>query len=267
MENLAHNEEPFPALSPEQEEEFRKLQVLIGQGGNVFERINKDLSVEIEGQFSDYIDDFERAFKNRKSISVYDKIGRPEFVEACYLNDEEIVAAFERIVGVLEKHNIILDVICDYEDRERLLYTFITEELFLEETDDTNVRGMMTHFIYEEFHENHLYELEETSRCFLKSFFDKGSNYYELYVKNDFENPMELSAFRGAFASFSLHRLEFTEMFFDTEEAMAGFMIDFSGVLKKSSAILSFSGEGTIIFDYKYGYWYVKNVDLPMDML
>ena len=51
------------------------------------------------------------------------------------------------------------------------------------------------------------------------------------------------------------------------EEAMADFMIDFSGVLKKSGDILRFSGEGTIIFDYQYGYWYVKNVDLPMDIL
>ena len=264
MENLANNDDAVPHLSAAQEKEFRKLEVLMGPGGNVFERMNQDLSVEIEGQFLDYVDDFDRAFKNRKRISVYDKIGRPEFEEACYLNDDEIVVALRKIEGMLEAYNIVLDVICDYENRERLLYTFITEELFLKETDDMNVRGMVTHFIYEEFHANHLYGIEEGCRSFLKSYFDKASDYYELYVKNDFEDPMELSAFRAAFGSLWMGRLEFVEIIYDSEEAMASFDIEFTGVMKRSSEILSFTGEGTITFDYKYGYWYVKNVDLPM---
>ena len=264
MKNSDYNDEPFPELTPAQEHEFSKLQFLIGYGGTVFEKINKDLSVEIEGQFMDYADDFDRAFKNRKSINIYEKIGRPEFKDACYLNDEEISLALKKIEDIMEQHNMVLDVICDYENKDRLLYTFITEELFLEETDDMKVRGMMTHFIYEEFHQNHSYDIEEASRSFLKSYFDKMSDYYELYVRNEFENPIQLSAFRGVFSTFTMHKLEFTEILFDADEALAGFEIDFSGVLKKSSEILSFRGEGVITFDYKYGFWYVKNVELPM---
>ena len=264
MKNSDSNEEPLPELNAAQEHEFSKLKFLIGYGGTVFEQINKDLSAEIEGEFMDYAEEFDRAFKNRKIISVYNKLGRPEFIEACYLNDEEIALELKRIEAVLEEHNMVLDVICEYENIDRLLYTFITEELFFEEMDDMKVKGMITHFIYEEFHQNHTYDIEEACRSFLKSYFDKVSDYYELYVKNEFENPVQLSAFRAAFATFTMYKLEFTEVLYDAEEALTSFDIDFSGVLKKSSEILSFKGEGIITFDYKYGFWYVKNVELPM---
>jgi hypothetical protein len=264
MANKDNNEGELPKLNIEQENEFKKLKLSLEHGAEFLDFKSKtDLPPEIEGQFLDYISNFETAFKNAKPISVYEKIGKPEFKAAATLSDDELVVELERIEAIMRQNNLNLDVLCDYENEGRLIYTFITEELFLSETDDMNVFGMTTNFIYEEFHQNHKYDIEHGCADFLRSYFDKTSDFYEQYMQEDAENHIELNHFRTAFDSFSFNKLETSETTFGEENGITTFEIDFSGIMEGSHETLSFIGKGTMSFNYKYGYWYVKNVKLP----
>lgn len=54
---------------------------------------------------------------------------------------------------------------------EREAYRFITEELLDEEIDDIQIPGMVTHFVYEEFHPNDREDAKMWAEEFLSAFF------------------------------------------------------------------------------------------------
>lgn len=177
MKDENNNESELPKLNTKEENEFKKLKLSIEHGTTFFGKSNSNLPPEIECQFLDYISNFENAFQNAKQITVYEKIGKPEFKPEGTLSDEEITVELERIEEIMHQNNIRLDVLCDYENEDRLIYAFITEELFLSKIDEMNVPGMMSHFTYEEFHQNHKYDLEQATEDFLKMFLDKKSKF------------------------------------------------------------------------------------------
>ena len=92
----------------------------------------------------DYISNFENAYQNAKPISVFEKIGSPEFKLEVTLSDNEINVELERIMNIMNQNGLDLSILADYENENRLIYSFITKELFLHEIDDMNMRGMVT---------------------------------------------------------------------------------------------------------------------------
>lgn len=265
MEHEYPNEDEFPKLNIQQENEFKKLKLSIEHDANFFGKSDSNLPPEIEGQFLDYISDFENAFKNAKRITVYEKLGKPEFKPAKSLSDYELTAALNVLIELMQTHNMGLDVLCDYEDEDRLVYTFITSELFLSEIDDINVAGMITHFIYEDFHQNHKYDLENATQDFLKMFLNKKSKFFKEYHKEDATNHEELNNFRFLFKKFKMNYFEITNLIFDENEAKVNFNIDFWGKLKATDSKTFYSGVGSMTFKYEYGFWYVRMVELPIN--
>jgi hypothetical protein len=266
MKDKESNEEELPKLTIREENEFKKLKLALEHGIDFPDfKLKTKLSPEIEGQFLDHISNFESAFLNAKQITVYEKIGKPVFKPAATLSDDEITVELEKIEKTMHRNNLNLDVLCDYENKERLIYSFITEELFLIEIDDMNVLGMRTNFIYEEFHQNHKYDLELATEDFLKMFFNKKSDFYDQYHSKDALNQEELNNFRSLFKKFKMNFFDFYEITFDEQNAKAEFNIDFWAKIKGTDAKISYSGDGSMTFEYKYGYWYVKNVNLPIN--
>jgi hypothetical protein len=266
MTNKDNNEEELPKLNIEQENEFKKMKLSIEHGAEFLNFKSKtDLSPEIEGQFLDYISNFESAYKNAKQITVYEKIGKPEFKPALTLSDDEIVLELDKIKQLMHRNNLGLDVLCNYENEDRLIYTFITEELFFHEIDDLNIPDLNTNFIYEEFHQNHKYDLEQATEDFLRMFLDKKSDFYDEYHSDDALNHIELNNFRTLFKKFKMEFFEFQKVTFDEENAKVEFNIDFWAQIKGTDAKIYYSGDGTMTFHYEYGYWYVRNVNLPIN--
>lgn len=266
MENKDNNEEELPKLTIEQENEFKKLKLAIEHGA-VFPdfKSENNLPPEIEGQFLDYVSNFENAYKNAKTITVYKKIGEPEFKTAATLSDDEVTVELEKMEQLMHQNNLNLDVLCNYENEDRLLYTFITEELFLSEIDDMNVPGMVTNFIYEEFHQNHKYDLERATEDFLRMFLNPKSDFYDEYHSKDALNHEALNTFRSLFKKFKMEFFEFTNITFDELHAKVEFDINFWGKIKGTDAKIYYSGDGNMTFKYEYGYWYVQNVNLPIN--
>ena len=130
--------------------------------------------------------------------------------------------------------------------------------------NDLNIPGMVTNFIYEEFHQNHKYDLEHATEEFLKMFLNTKSDFYDEFHSEDATNHEELNNFRSLFKKFKIKFLEFRAIIFDEKDAKVDFEIDFWAKIKGSGNKMYYSGIGNMTFEYEYGYWYVRKVTLPI---
>lgn len=265
MNKEENHEEELPKLNIKQENEFKKLKLNLEHGAIFPDQMHPDLPPEIESIFLDSIMNFENAYQNVKQISVFDKLGKPEFKPTDALSNEEISIELDRIMDLMAQNGLALDVLCDYEDQDRLIYSFITTELFLHEINDMNVPVMVFNFIYEEFHQNHKYDLEHATEDFLRMFFNTKSDFYDEYHSKDATNHEELNNFRSLFKKFKMKFFKFKDIAFDEQNAKVEFNIDFCAKIKGTDSKISYSGDGKITFEYEYGYWYVRKVVLPIN--
>ena len=166
------------------ENEILKLKMQAESGAYFSENTNADLPPEIENEFLRHVQQFENAWKDVKVTKVYDLAGKPEFKKADELLPNEIEKELEKLFALLNNHNINLDVLGKYEPLT--IYRFITEELFEHETDDMQMPGMTTNFIYEEFHPNHTMGIEEKTKYFLGHWFEKNFNEYSWELNDPF---------------------------------------------------------------------------------
>ena len=145
------------------ENELLQLKLKAELGGEFVS--TKTLSPDLENTFLKNVLEFEHAFANTKQVKIFDFLGRPSFKKSSELADHEIEKALENVCALLEEKNIEADFSGDYDSR--LKYAFITGELFEHETDDIQIPGMITHFMYEEFHPNHKMDIEARSIDFI----------------------------------------------------------------------------------------------------
>lgn len=258
-------EEELPKLDIHDENKFKKLKLSIEHGANYFGESNANVPPEIEGPFLDYIANFENASKNAKQITVFKKLGEPEYKPESTLTNDEITIELERIELLMLNHGMNLDVLADYTDEERLIYKFITEELFEHEITDMNLLGLQTCFIYEEFHPNHEYDLKRYTEDFLRMFFNKKDDYYKRSHSEEATNHIALNNFRSLFNEFKMTFFKFQEITFDEQDASVRFNIDFWAKIKGTNTKINYLGEGNLTFKFEYGYWYLREVILPIN--
>jgi hypothetical protein len=151
---------------------------------NAFFGGSDELSPEIETEFLLHVQQFEDAWKNVKYVKVHDLVGKPDFKKAGELSDSEIKAGLEKLLKLLNCHNINLAVSGQYDPS--IIYRFITEELFEHETDDLQLPGMTKNFAYEEFHPNHNADIEECARMFLEHWFKQNFDEHSWELNDPF---------------------------------------------------------------------------------
>lgn len=245
-----------------QENELKRMKLKMEYGADFpLEFRNEDLPPEIESQFLDNVMEFEKAFHQSDRIPVFEFIGRPEFRKNEEITDDEISAELDRIMQVLNNNQIVLDTLCEVEDRE--LYRFITEELFYHETDNMKMPGWVTHFTYEEFHPNHEYDLRRSCTEFLESFLNHGNDYFNIHLTKEAEANSWFANFRNAFKSFQINQLEVSHIEFDEVRAVVRFNIRFDAIIEGSNLKETFAGEGEMKFVFQYDYWYINEISLP----
>ena len=140
------------------ENEFLKMKLMLENGAKFEISEENKLPAAVENEFLTNMAAFEKQFAEHKTIKVFDKIGRPaHFKPVAEIPDEEIEKAWEELSGYLDEHGISLGV-CSPNISKRELYRFATEELFEHETDDMDLPGWTTNFIYDEFHPDTVYD-------------------------------------------------------------------------------------------------------------
>jgi len=130
----------------------KKKDNLREQFGMRSEGHSEDLSPRAEGEWLDYITDFERQFENAKQISVREQIGNPPIKPLEEIPPDELEGELDALFELLYQRNVIINFNHEPEDREA--YRFIVDELLDEMMDDIAFPDMYTLFSYEDFHPN-----------------------------------------------------------------------------------------------------------------
>ena len=156
-------EEEFNNLSEEEklkaENDFLKMKIMLERGAEFHATEGAAaLPPDVENLFLLNLIEFEKQFDSSKTITVFDKIGKPaQFKPSGEITDMEIGQAWNELLGYMSNHGIELSASSpNVSDRE--LYRFAIEELFDHEMDDINIPGMVNGFIYDEFHPDYIYD-------------------------------------------------------------------------------------------------------------
>ena len=238
--------------------------------------MNSQLPAELENEWLNYIYNFEKLHKEAKEISIYEKLGKPEYKKIADLNNEEVTSELSRLLNLMEENNLILNFLCDYDDR--IKYEFITEELFAEEIEDVRIEGMMTNFIYEEFHQNHEYDIKEAVSSYFNYFLCQEINEEHIgfiHLNNVIkykdktlskENYIKIvKCFREEVRPAGVELIEFYNITFDTEKKFG----NASGIISYAviengmpSANVSDVFKIDLIYD-EFGYWIINGIRFP----
>jgi hypothetical protein len=234
------------------------------------------LDPEIENKWLNNIYNFEQQYRERKRTKVYNMIGKPPFPKWDTLDKKQLSIELLRLLAVMEERHIVLDCCVEYDDA--IIYKFITEELFEYEMDDIFIDGMIQHFIYEEFHPNHDYDLRRHTIDFIKTLLSKNWNEkYDIYslakiVRLGDKDLSQLTvasmiiAFQEAHSSFEIGSIQIKNATFDLEKNMATVVADIAYVAYGSEIkYRSFIGQGIFDFSYhkEYTGWDICGIDFP----
>lgn len=253
------------------ENELLKLK-LQTEFGMLEHGVSSGLSPEVENMWLNNIYAFEAQFKNAKKVKVYDAIGRPAFKKVEDLSDEEVTKGLAEVELLMDKRGIALDCCCDYDNR--IIYRFITEELFECEMDDISIPGMVCHFIYEEYHPNHDHDLRQDTERFMRNLLELEWNpEYDLYSlaetvkikKRSFERKAA-SALIVEFQSgrkFEIKQFEIMEVSFNLEQKVGSVSanIEYRDLSKHEDEIVKGACSVSYIFDEPA--WRVSRFRLP----
>lgn len=253
----------MPELSIEDENKFKRIKLELEHNAN-FSMSDTDIPPEIESMFLDNVMQFENQFKDAKQITIGEKIGNPKFANSENLSAEQLEKELEQLFALLQQHTIILDVLYDYENENKLLYDFITLEFLDHETNDISIPGMMSHFTYEEFYPNHYEDLKKDSLEFWTRFLGEKNEHFDEYTLSDLENSDELINFRNAFECFKEVQINIEKIEFNLEEAkgIAIVNLNFKGIVDSQNEI-DFNCQSAMHFKYQYEYWYLKEAKIP----
>ncbi len=251
------------------ENEFRKAKLIAETGAFFFEE--EKISPELEKEFLDYIEYFNRQAHERELISVYDFIGKPEFRND--LKDGEIKDALDHLLDYMYEKNISLTTLAEVSDKE--LYRFITEELFLYEIDNIRMTGMTHCFTYEDFHPNHVYDITHSTEEFINHIFNGDPEdthfvyspaFTALSGKQVSEHQLKyiIECFQAYYSDKEILSLHLQEPTIDKEKsANIEIFLEWKGKPLLSEVFEQYSGKGIINLMQEFGFWSVCGVQIP----
>lgn len=255
------------------ENEIKKMKLSLEHGANFFSPSENKLSPEQEGQWLNHVQKFEDSYAKSKRIMLYDFIEKPIYKPLNEILEVEINFELKRILNLLGQKGVCIDTICKVDDRE--LYRFITEELFLEETDDMMIEGMTQNFIYEEFHPNHEHDIKNHCKEFLEVILNKKRSLNpsfmamsnEIYFNNGIlkqeDVVKKMEAFREAFSSFKLQHFKIASLKIAEDIADVGFEIDYTGIIEGRNVSKRFAGSGGFGLKFENDYWCINKISIP----
>ncbi len=241
------------------ENEIRKIKLSLETGAQFMEDPEMPgIPPELENEFLNYIEQFETMHADSPRISVYDKIGRPEFKKVADLDDADIETELDDLFDLLLKKGIGVDAIYEVDDRE--MYRFITEDLFhYEMYVMPAMEGMMSQFTYEEFYPNDDEDIRQNALNFYEAFLDLNKNFFTTFVRD--ENNPWFENFRNAYMGFEPRNFEVINYTIQEEHVLLHFNIDFLAFLDERQTH-HFNGKGSMTMDND-GYWSITNVEFP----
>ena len=259
-------------LNEKKKEDLRK------QYGMSFEDHNEEMSPQAESEWLDNIAEFERQFENARTITVRERIGDPQVKPLADLAGAELAGELDRLFELLSENDIAVDFLHEQTDRE--MYRFLTEELLEEEIDDIQIPGMVSHFIYEEFHPNDEDDITDAIEEFLFTLFNgdfkdpQGMHDHilsEESMHDSLDNLVKLEEFKlllgdfyDAYPLLTGHEVEIKSILVDGDQAVAVTRIKWHGRPKGEKVVVDREG----LSEYRlarsiYGGWDITQANIP----
>lgn len=259
--------------------ELKKKKLKDKYGGQFTEP--NELPPDVEEEWLNYLEEFEKQFENAKGITVWQYMGKPPFMTIDELLPEDISYELDRLIDLMHEKSIDLCTLCEVDDA--VLYEFITEEFFQHEMSGISIPGMTHNFTYEEFHPNNRLDIKHAIDYFLEMTLGKmkdlgGEGYSLLCIdtenyKDADGNRVEkqiitnsINNFLDAFDYFDVETYDELKVELNAEEtdAMVGFWIHFKGLFENGSEAYDFKGHGCFkLKPAKYDGWDIYHIDLP----
>ncbi len=154
------------------ENEFLKIKLKAQYGDSFQMGISADMPLEIENQFLKSMMAFEDEYANAEYVTVFERLGSPEYKPLKELDEVELNNSIKRLMKLLHNNDIKLDILDGPYDA-KIIYQFITDELFTRKVESKPLAGMTSNFIYEEFHPNHKADIIKRTHSFLLNWFGR----------------------------------------------------------------------------------------------
>ena len=154
------------------ENEFLKIKLKAQYGDSFQMGISADMPLEIENQFLKSMMAFEDEYANAEYVTVFERLGSPEYKPLKELDEVELNNSIKRMMKLLHNNDIKLDILDGPYDA-KIIYQFITDELFTLKVESKPLAGMTSNFIYEEFHPNHKADIIKRTHSFLLNWFGR----------------------------------------------------------------------------------------------
>ena len=256
------------------ENEFLKMKLMLEHGAAFDSNENNGLPAELENLFLNNVATFEKQFADHKTIKIFDKIGRPgHFKPANEIPESEITKAWNELHDYLNEYGLDLNV-CSPNISSRELYRFTIEELFEEETDDMDLPGWTTNFIYDEFHPDPVYDNSRmVENDLFREIFRKEEMFSEYsFVKKEilfngksYKNYQALktmiSLFQSAFDEITLEECTITSC--EVEETISIVKGKYRANAKTGNDEMFFEGNFSVeLLLGNFGYWDMKKIDI-----
>lgn len=210
------------------ENEFLKLKMMAEFGGNFVG--SDDIPPDVENQFLKQIMAFHQQQESAAKVSIYKFIGEPEYNHVHDLSEKEVKRELKKLLRLLKKHGIHLEVLAPTPDRE--IYRFLTEELFKQEVNDVKIKGWSSQYIYEDYYPNAEYDIKNAAHNIILGLFDKNAQLFEEFIAEDLKDRLGLTtdleelnskvdAFKSQYNDVILVGYDFIKVQFDKTEGTA----------------------------------------------
>ncbi len=260
------------------ENELMKIK-LKAQYGDAFQMDSSEaLPPDVENQFLKNILAFEESYNKGDFITVYDRIGKPDYKSMGEMEADELKESVQQLLELLNQHQINLDF-TDGPYDDATVYRFITEELFNQEVEKDPVDGMIMGYIYEEFHPNHKAAIERCTHQFLKEWFTRSFTDNEFVLSQDIitadgvQMPQDelldkLRLFFDAFLNFANDGYNIDNTGFEMQQENDRGMGFAEGMLKYDAEIdnnemIHFEGPYKLYMQMEYNEWSVFYFVMP----
>ncbi len=232
------------------------------------------LPPEVEGDWLEYIAEFERQFSAHRETTVGAFAGHPAVRPLASIPPEDLSAELELLLEHLLAHNIVVHFGRPVSDAEA--YRFITEELLNEKMEDIRIDGMLHTFLYDECHPDEAGEVRSAMEDFLMAFFmrDRASLWRmcshlapSSAIGGNLAAQALMQCFETVFSrimTFTGHCFGMTTCEVHGDHAHAHCVISWTGIQGGTRTLHGGSGEARIRFRRnEYGAWDVERVSLP----
>ncbi|MBL7915631.1 MAG: hypothetical protein JNL49_11360 [Bacteroidia bacterium] len=248
------------------ENELLKLKLKAEFGAiNIGNFPKHEVPPEVENEFLKTLEKVElflRSAESHEEVSVYEFAGRPVYLSEKDLTEEQISTELNRLSELLIEKKIAFTVLSKISDR--LIYKFVTEDLFKASTLKTPIPGMTTHFIYEELQPINEYDSRKACENFMEAFFKNDFEFRGRFIPLELiRNLADINNFFHSFENFRNLKYDVLDAEVTSTECVRTANVSFDAYISSGTQPIHFSGEATFHLKYMDEDWQVISAMFP----